>query len=114
MYKYYRVSLADLWNDGDGWSVNDWYEQPYLVGIEESKPWGVADIVKALKDAGLLKRGLHYDGWTIECDDYNGRLLIERNYSKGEPCILQLIWEPSANHYARYFPNRMTKTVLAN
>ena len=35
MKKYYRVWVADnLW-DGEGWSVNEFYEQPFILAIPE-------------------------------------------------------------------------------
>ena len=59
MKKYFRVWVADnLW-DGEGWSVNEYYEQPFIIGISEAAEPG--DILKALKDAGLLRKRLRYE-----------------------------------------------------
>ena len=64
MKRYYRINVADnMWN-GEGWSVNEFYEQPYVIGISEAAEPG--DILKALKDAGLLRKRLRYQVENME------------------------------------------------
>ena len=59
MKKYYRVWVADnLW-DGEGWSVNEFYEQPFIIAIPEESEG--KDILSALKAGGLLRKRLRYD-----------------------------------------------------
>ena len=59
MKKYYRVWVADnLW-DGEGWSVNEFYEQPFIIAIPEEAAG--KDILSALKKAEILRKRLRYD-----------------------------------------------------
>ena len=89
MEKNYRVSLAESTYDGESWSVNQYYSQPYIVSITESSD--SKSIVKALKNGGLLKKTVKYTGWTIDGDaDYG--LYLERYYTNNqEPIIIELL-----------------------
>lgn len=89
MKKYFRVSLAESLFDGEGWSVNQYYSQPYIVSITEAS--NAKSIVKALKSGGLLQKTVKYAGWTIDGDlDYG--LYLERYYANNqEPIIIELL-----------------------
>ena len=88
MKKYFRVSIAESMYDGESWSVNQYYEQPYLVSITDDSD--AKSIVKALKQGGLFIKSLKYTGWTLEGEtDYD--LYLERYYSDNRsPLILKL------------------------
>ena len=59
MKKYYRLFVAEnLW-DGEGWSVNDFYEQPFILAIPEEATG--KDILSALKAEDLLRKRLRYE-----------------------------------------------------
>ena len=82
MKKYYRLFVADnLW-DGEGWSVNDLYEQPFILAIPEEAEKD--DILAALKKDGLLRKRLRYDVEDLGDDD----LLIY--YLTDFQCVLNL------------------------
>ena len=82
MKKYYRLFVADnLW-DGEGWSVNDFYEQPFILAIPEEAAGG--DILAALKNEGLLRKRLRYDVEDVGSDE----LLIY--YLTDFQCIMNL------------------------
>ena len=82
MKKYYRLFAADnLW-DGEGWSVNDFYEQPFILAIPEEATKD--DILAALKNEGLLRKRLRYDVEDVGSDE----LLIY--YLTDFQCVLNL------------------------
>ena len=82
MEMYYRVFVADnLW-DGEGWSVNDFYEQPFILAIPEEAAGD--DIISALKKEEILRKRLRYD---VE-DLGSGDLMIY--YLTDFQCVLNL------------------------
>ena len=82
MKKYYRLFVADnLW-DGEGWGVNDFYEQPFILAIPEEAAG--KDILSALKAEGLLRKRLRYDVEDLGSDE----LLIY--YLTDFQCIMNL------------------------
>lgn len=89
MAKYYRVNLAESLNDGESWSVNNWYEQPYIVEVNDNSD--CRSIIKALKVGGLLKAGLQYDTFLIDWSYDEGEIYIEKWYAdNSEPLIMKL------------------------
>ena len=89
MNRYYRLSIAESWRDSESWTINQYYEQPYVVMTTDNSD--LKSILKSLKTAGLLKKSVKYQGFTIdwsydECDIY-----IERYYADNrEPLIIKL------------------------
>lgn len=68
MKRYYRIYVADnLW-DGEGWSVNDFYEQPHIIGIPEEATG--ADILATMKKEGLLRKRFRYDIEEVWTDEF--------------------------------------------
>lgn len=90
MKKYYRLSIGESWNDGESWSVNQWYYQPYV--IETNDKSDCKSIVKSLKVAGLLKNNLRYNGFNLDYTWDESEIFIDRYYIKNvEPLQLRLI-----------------------
>ena len=88
MKQFYRVHLAESWNDGESWSVNQYYEQPYVVCIDENST--ANKIVKALKQGGLLNKYIHNTAFTLE-GETGYAMYLERYYRHNtEPLIIML------------------------
>ena len=68
MKRYYRVNVADnMWN-GEGWSVNEFYEQPFIIGIPKEATG--EDIITTLKKENLLRKRFRYEVEEVWSDEF--------------------------------------------
>ena len=83
---YYRLALADSWNDGDSWSVNQWYDQPYLIKISDNADSKA--IIKAIKRT-CVNKYLKNNRFDIEWTD---RQIYVSYYfdDNSEPLMIEL------------------------
>jgi len=67
--KTYKVVSYDVWgNKKDGFEVNEAHYTSFTVELSEDAT--NREIVKALKDCGYLKKGLHTKSVRIDGDEY--------------------------------------------
>ena len=62
----YKVYDYDLWRDDNGYYVNDVFETDIIITVNDYT--SDKEIIKALKEEGLLKKNLRYKSFDIHGD----------------------------------------------
>lgn len=105
---YYRVNVAENTHDGEGWSVNQWYEQSCIIGISENA--SDKSIISALKRAKMLKNHCKFEVEYTDSDIYINYLADFQTVIMLRPIINSLENEKNARYL---FPTRMTQVFKA-